>query len=298
MNDGVLVLMGPTAAGKTELAIALAREFDAEIVGADSRQIYRDMPIGTAAPTSAQLAAAPHHLVNFLDPHERYSAARYVEDAGREIRGIRARGKRVIVTGGTGFYIRALTGGVDLAAQYDERLRERLAGEARAHDAAFLHEWLSLRDPVRAAAIEPRDSYRVMRALEVALAGPLQVRRSTPLTTFATVGIPFAKIALDVPIAQVDARIETRVDAMLAAGLVEEAERIGTDAMAATAVGYPQSLAYQRGWLTRAELRALLVRATRRFARRQLTWFRSEPNTSWVRAADVAASAREKLGWL
>ena len=134
---GVLILTGPTAGGKTELAMELAQRFDAEIVGADSRQIYRGMPIGTAAPQAEQLAAVPHHCVAFLDPYERYSAARYVEDAMAAIDAIHRRGKRAIVVGGTGFYVRALTGNVTLAAQFDDSLRARLAAEARLHPPDF-----------------------------------------------------------------------------------------------------------------------------------------------------------------
>ena len=127
MSDGVLILAGSTASGKTEIALDLARRFDAEIVGADSRQIYRGMSVGTAAPLPEQLAAVAHHLVGFLDPQERYSAARYASDALASVRAIRSRGKRAIVVGGTGFYLRALTGGVTLAPQYDPALRARLA---------------------------------------------------------------------------------------------------------------------------------------------------------------------------
>ncbi len=147
LRTGVLLITGATASGKTDLAIESARKFDAEIVGADSRQIYRGMPVGTAAPTAAQLASVPHHLIGFLDPAQRYSAARFSSEAVACINAIHARGKRAIVAGGTGFYIRALTGGVDLAPQFDERLRERLAREARLHDSGFMYEWLTLRDP-------------------------------------------------------------------------------------------------------------------------------------------------------
>lgn len=296
--SGVLVLMGPTASGKSALAVELARAFDAEIVGADSRQIYRGMPIGTAAPTVEQLAAVPHHLVDFLDPHERYSAARFARDATAAVRDIHRRGKRAIVVGGTGFYVRALTGAVTLAPQYDAAVRERLATEARTHDTAFLHGWLAARDPRRAAHVEAGDAYRTLRALEIALAPAEATLRDGELATLASAEVPFAKVALDVPIEQVDARIEARVDAMLRDGLLEEAERIGARAVAATAVGYPQALAQLRGWATAAETRALLARATRRYARRQLTWFRSEPQTTWVRPDDVAAFARERLGWV
>ena len=298
VRTGVVVLAGPTASGKTGLAIELAERFDAEIIGADSRQIYRGMPIGTAAPTAEELAAVPHHLVGFLDPRERYSAARFSADATRIVQEIHARGKRAIITGGTGFYIRALTGAVDLAPQYDEAVRERLAHEARLHDSEFLYEWLALRDPRRAAMLHAGDAYRVLRALEVALAPQTAKLRNEPVVSLTSEGIPALKLFLQIDTAELDRRIERRTDAMLAAGLIEEAERVGADAVAANAVGYPQALAYTRGWCSYDELRTLLVRATRRYARRQATWFRSEPQTHWVDAAGVERLAREKLGWV
>lgn len=296
-SSGVLVLAGPSASGKTDLAIELAEKYDAEIVGADSRQIYRGMPIGTAAPSPEQLAAVPHHLIGFLDPHERYSAARFTADAMQTIRSIQARGKRAIVAGGTGFYIRALTGGVGLAPQYDEKLRERLAHEARMHDSQFLHEWLTLRDRKRAGAIHPGDTYRVLRALEVALA-PRSTIREGAIASLPAEHIPFLKIYLEIDAAELPERIERRTDAMLAAGFVEEAERIGDSAVASSAVGYPQGLAYLRGWCTNEELRSLLVRATIRYAKRQATWFRSEPQLHRAAPRDVERLAREKLEWV
>jgi tRNA dimethylallyltransferase len=296
-SSGVLVVAGPTASGKTELAIELAQKFEAEIVNADSRQIYRGMPIGTAAPSPQQLAAAPHHLFGFLEPAERYSAARYSADAVAAIAQIHARGKRAIVVGGTGFYIRALTGAVDLAPQYDEGVRERLAREARLHDAEFLHAWLSARDRARAGAIHRQDSYRVLRALEVALAPQSGVREGR-ITSLRSAGIPFLKVFLTVDEAHLNESIARRTDAMLEAGFAEEAERIGADAIAATAVGYPQAIAYARGWATSAELRELLIRATRRYAKRQITWFRSEPDIVQALPRDVERLARETLHWV
>ena len=293
--DGVLVLAGPTASGKTDLAIALAQRFDAEIIGADSRQIYRGMPIGTAAPDDAQLAAVQHHLIGFLDPRQRYSAGRYARDARAAIAAIRARGKRVIVTGGTGFYVRALTGDVRLASQYDEALRDRLAHEANLHPPEFLHEWLRLHDASRANALDPNDTYRVLRALEVSLAPEIERDESVPEPPAP--GVHYLKVFLDIPLDENDRKIAVRTDAMLSAGLVEEAERIGADAVAATAVGYPQALAYARGWSTREELREALARATRRYARRQRGWFRREPETRWLPPEDVECAARELLGW-
>jgi len=297
MPSSVLLLGGATASGKSEVAIALARRFDAEIVGADSRQIYRDMPIGTAAPNIEQRATIPHHLVAFLDPYERYSAARFARDAVRTIEEVHARGKRAIVVGGTGFYLRALAGDVALAAQHDEGLRERLVREARLHPAGVLWAWLAARDPQRAAALDPHDTYRVLRALEVALAPASTNPDGAALVSLRSANLPFAKLALDVPLDVIDARIEQRADAMLREGHLDEAERIGERAIAANAVGYPQALAYLRGWSTHDELRASLVRATRRYARRQRSWLRSEPALTWITAGVAEAAAREKLGW-
>ncbi|MEO6913933.1 MAG: tRNA (adenosine(37)-N6)-dimethylallyltransferase MiaA [Candidatus Baltobacteraceae bacterium] len=296
MTNGVLILAGPTASGKSDLAIELARRFGAEIVNADSRQIYRGIPIGTAAPTPDQLAAVPHHLVGFLDPAERYSAARFSCYAAEVIGSIHARGKRAIVVGGTGFYLRALTGDIALASQPNSALRDRLAREAKIHEPAFLHEWLSLRDPKRAADLHSSDRYRVIRALEIALSSSEDVP-SQPVNTLASLHIPFLKVFLTLSDDELEARIERRTDAMLAAGLFEEAERTGLDAVAANAVGFPQALAYLRGWCTRAELRTLLIRATRRYAKRQQTWFRSEPQTLWLNRVAVARAVQEKLGW-
>jgi tRNA dimethylallyltransferase len=297
VSNGVLILAGPTASGKTSLAIELAQEFDAEIVGADSRQIYRGMSIGTAAPTPQQLADVPHHLVGFLDPRERYSAARYANDATAALTEIRRRGKRAIVAGGTGFYIRALVGGVALAPQYDEALRDRLAREALVHPPEFLHAWLKRSDPARAQALGTNDAYRILRALEIAFAAPEARLRETPQRSLQSEGFTWSVVFLDLPWSVIDDRIAQRTAAMLAAGLVEEAERVGNAAVAATAVGYPQAWAYLRGWSTKPELRESLERATRRYARRQRAWFRGEPSTLWLAPGSVRTTLREKLGW-
>jgi tRNA dimethylallyltransferase len=298
-SDGVLIIAGATASGKTELALALAERFDAEIVGADSRQVYRGMPIGTAAPTDDERARVPHHLVAFLDPHERYSAARFVVDARAAIDAIQARGRRAIVAGGTGFYIRALAGDVALDAAYDPNVRARLAAEARIHPPDVLAAWLAALAPERAAAIVPNDPYRVTRALEVALTSrlPPDGERDATLPTLRAAGIPFVKLVLESEPGALLARIERRVDGMLAAGLLDEAERIGADATAADAVGYREALAYLMGLSTRVELRTQLIRNTRRYAKRQATWFRTEPGVVRVSAALAEATARERLGW-
>ncbi len=283
MNAPVVVLGGPTASGKTALAVALAQRLDGEIVNADSRQIYAGMPIGTAAPTAAERAAVPHHLIGFLDPRERYSAARFVRDALDAIDRIRARGKRAIVAGGTGFYVRALCGDVRLGGAADPALRERLAREVRVHPPEVLHAWLAALAPQRAAALAPADGYRIVRALEAALERDERAPGDVPAPeTLRSRGISFAKFALRIEPALLAARIDARTDAMLAAGLVAEAIRVGADAVAADAVGYRESFAYLAGWYGAFEFRDALARNTRRYAKRQATWFRSEPDVRFI----------------
>ncbi len=319
--SGVLILTGQTASGKSTLAIELAQRFGAEIVGADSRQIYRGMPIGTAAPSDGELARVRHHLIGFLDPHERYSAARFVADALAAIDEIHARGKRAIVAGGTGFYLRALTGDVALSPVHDEALRERLAREARIHPPEVLAGWLRALDPRRASEIATNDPYRLTRALEIALgerasrgadatalAATVQVgkagARRDPLsrTSLRHRNIPYRKVALDVSVALLETRVAARVDAMLAAGFVAEAERVGPDAVAADAVGYREASAYLNGWSTMQELRTHLIRNTRRYAKRQATWFRTEPDLERIAVADGLETGLPEvirtLGWM
>jgi tRNA dimethylallyltransferase len=296
MPTGVLIIMGRTAGGKTELALELARRFDAEIVGADSRQIYRGMPIGTAAPSDEQRARVRHHLIGFLDPHERYSAARFVTDALAAIDDIHARGKRAIVVGGTGFYLRALVGDVALSAVRDDALRERLAREVRVHPPGVLHAWLAVLAPQRAAALTVNDPYRITRALEIALASRDRSSAEHPIDrpspdSLRGRGLPYRKLGLAIDDDVLRERIDARVDAMLAAGLVAEAERVGADAVAADAVGYREALDYLAGFTTREELRTALRRTTRRYAKRQATWLRREPDVAWIAAGDDAALA-------
>ena len=302
MTPGVLILTGQTASGKSALAMELAERFGAEIVGADSQQIYRGMSVGTAAPSDEDRARVPHHLVEFLDPHERYSAARFVADALAAIDDAHARGKRVIVAGGTGFYVRALAGDVTLSPAYDADVRERLSREARVHGPSVLADWLHALAPARAAAIATNDPYRILRALEVALVErttkAARVENVDARETLRSRGIAYRKLCLDVSLEVLELRIAARVDAMLAGGFVTEAERIGASAVAADAVGYREALAYVAGFSTRDELRAHLIRNTRRYAKRQATWFRTEPGLVRVPAADAFTHAVAQAGAL
>lgn len=302
MSGGVLLLTGPTASGKTALAVELAQRFGAEIVSADSRQVYRGMAVGTAQPDAVQLAGAPHHLVAFLEPEERYSAARFVRDAAACLDEIGARGRRAIVVGGTGFYLRALSGEMALAdVAYDESLRVRLREESRFHPPEVLHAWLTAIDARRSAAVPAADRYRTLRALEVALSRGSAPQM--PLPTLAARNSRVLKAALAVDRDVLAARIRERTRTMIDGGLLDEAEALaGRDAPAADAVGYPQALAYLRGMCTRAELEQMLTRATLRYAKRQMTWLRGEPALHWVTGgagafAELERAARESLGW-
>lgn len=300
MTPGVLILTGQTASGKSALALELAERFGAEIVGADSRQIYRGLPIGTAAPSDDDRALVAHHLVGFLEPQERYSAARFVADALAAIDDIHARGKRALVAGGTGFYVRALAGDVSLSPTYDSALRDRLAHEARVHPPDVLADWLGAVAPARSAAIDPNDPYRVTRALEIALAERAGGRRSgeRDAQNLRTRGMVVRKLYLEIVPDELERRIAARVDAMLAAGLLDEAQRIGPDAVAADAVGYREALAFLDGWSSRDELRRQLIRNTRRYAKRQATWFRSEPGLLRIPAGGAFAAAESLAGGL
>jgi tRNA dimethylallyltransferase len=302
VTPGVLILTGQTASGKSALALALAERFGAEIVGADSRQIYRGMPVGTAAPSAVDRARVPHHLVEVLEPRERYSAARFVADALAAIDDIHARAKHAIVVGGTGFYVRALAGDVTLSPAYDADVRERLSRETRVHPPGVLADWLHALAPARAAAIATNDPYRILRALEVALVErtttAARVEDVDPRETLRSRGIAYRKLYLDVSLDVLERRIAARVNAMLANGFVQEAERIGADAVAADAVGYREALAYLAGFATHDELRTHLIRNTRRYAKRQATWFRTEPGLVRVPAADAFTHAVAQAGAL
>jgi len=189
-----------------------------------------------------------------------------------------------------------------LSPVYGTELRERLAREQRLHGAAFLAEWLHALDPERAAAIAPSDPYRLTRALEIALAARVATpaEDTSPLPTLRARGIPFRKLYLDIDAAELERRIIRRTDTMLAAGFVEEAERVGVSAVAANAVGYRDALAYRDGHTTLAELRTLLARNTRQYAKRQRTWFRSEPDLVRIGSQEPDAwseIAREIPGW-
>ncbi|MBI3997488.1 MAG: tRNA (adenosine(37)-N6)-dimethylallyltransferase MiaA [Armatimonadetes bacterium] len=288
------VLCGPTAVGKTALAVDLARRLDAEIVCADSRTIYRSMEIGTAKPTHLQRSLVPHHLLDVADPEQTFTLADYQRLARRVIEEIRARGRLPLLVGGTGLYLRAVVDDLQIPhAPPDPALRAALEAEARTLGPASLHARLAEVDPVAASRIHPHNVRRVIRALEVMrLTGrPLsaQQRRGGPPGFVAMVGLWIER-------EQLYRQIEARVDAQLAAGLVEEtrgllARGVPPDAPSMQALGYKEIAGWLRGAYDYEEAIRRLKRNTRRYAKRQLTWFRRDPRIRWVDATGLDARA-------
>lgn len=282
----LLVIAGPTASGKTALALQLAQQRPLEIVSADSRQVYRGMDIGTAKPTLAERARVPHHLLDQVDPDQPYTVADFVRQARPVIEAIRQRGHLPCVVGGTGLYIRALLGGLAETPQGDDALRQSLLQQEREEGPGTLYRRLAAWDPEQAQGIHPNNLVRIVRALEVGL---LTGRRLSELQRehrFADRPYLSLMVGLDWPVAELDARIDQRAEAMLEDGLIEETacllQRFPADSKALLTLGYRECQQFLNAEIDRAELLRLLRRNTRRYARRQLTWFRRESEMKWV----------------
>jgi tRNA dimethylallyltransferase len=278
-SQTIFAIVGPTASGKTDLALRVAERIDAEIVSCDSMQLYRDFDVGTAKPSAEERARVRHHLVDLLPPDDIYSAARYAEDADRAIADIVARDKRVLIVGGTGLYLRALRFGLFAAPPRDDELRARLLAE-ESRTSGILHLKLRSVDPRAAERIAPADLVRLVRALEVhTLTGvPLSEHhaRHKPEPRH-----PIEVLLLDPPRERLEARIASRVDVMLAGGLVDETRQIrkrwGTEIAGLQSVGYAEVCQLLDGSLAASGLPDAIYRSTRRYARRQRTWFNKEP---------------------
>jgi tRNA dimethylallyltransferase len=277
------VLLGPTASGKSALAMRLAQSFPVEIVSVDSAQVYRGMDIGTAKPSAAERRAVPHHLIDLVDPTERYSAGRFRADAIRIAQEIVARNRVPLLVGGTMLYYRALASGLDALPEADPAIRAALDGEAAQKGWPALHQELAKVDPVAAARIKTGDAQRIQRALEVWRSTG---RTLSSLQTAPAPALPFELKAFAlVPEdrAGLHRRIAARFDAMLREGLVEELRdlrsrhALSADLPSMRAVGYRQAWEFLEGRITQAGLREKGIAATRQLAKRQLTWLRSLP---------------------
>lgn len=281
----LLVIVGPTAVGKTSLSLRLARQFDGEVISADSRQIYRGMDIGTAKATPAERAQVPHHLIDVVEPDGELTLAHYQRMASAAIAGVAARGRLPMLVGGTGLYVRAVTEGWTVPeVPPDPTLRARLESEAAERGAEALHARLAQVDPLAAQRIDARNVRRVIRALEVhaALGQPISALQHKVAPDYALL-----RVGLTMPREALYARIDARVERMLADGLVDEVRALvarghGYDLPAMSALGYQQIGQYLRGEIRMEEAVALIKRHTRRFVRQQYNWFRlSDASIYW-----------------
>jgi tRNA dimethylallyltransferase len=290
----VVILLGPTGSGKTALSLALAEQFNGEIVSCDSVAVYRGMELGTAKPSREERTRVPHHLIDVAKPDEPFTAGAYSRMARELLQKIKARERLPIVTGGTGLYLRALTEGLFAAPARQEPIRDRLRSQAQKRGSAWLHKLLKRLDADRAERIHANDTPKLIRAIEVCLAArkPMsQVMARDPLT-----GFRLLRIGLNPPRAALYERLNQRCAAMFAAGLVEETRgllaRYGP-VKALDSLGYRQALRVLDGTLREEAAIAAAQQGHRNYAKRQMTWFRREPEVHWIEAfGDEAETLR------
>jgi tRNA dimethylallyltransferase len=281
----VILLLGPTGSGKTALSLALGEQFNGEIVSCDSVAVYRGMDLGTAKPTSEERARLPHHLIDVAHPDQPFTAGEYSRLAREALRDISARHRLPIVTGGTGLYLRALTDGLFAGPARQQDLRDRLERSKERHRAAWLHRVLKRLDPATAARIHANDLPKLIRAIEVCLAArkPMsQVLARDPLS-----GYRLLRIGLNPPRQQLYDRLNDRCATMFAAGLVEETRSLFTQYGAIKALdslGYRQARCVVQGLCSLNEAIENAQQGHRNYAKRQLTWFRREPDVHWITA--------------
>ena len=283
----LVVLLGPTASGKTTLAIKLAQRFAGEIVSCDSVAVYREFDIGTAKPTREQRELVHHHLLDIVAPGEVFTAGDYARRARNAIADIAARGRLPIVVGGTGLYLRALLEGLFAGPQRSEELRERLRQRGVERGPGYLHRLLRRLDPAAAAAVHPNDTPKLIRAIEVCLGSQRPMTELWREGRDPLCGFRILRIGLNPPREKLYGRINDRAQEMFARGLVEETrallERYGElNAMPLESLGYRQARQYVQGELTLEQAIAAAQQGHRNYAKRQLTWFRREPEVVWL----------------
>jgi tRNA dimethylallyltransferase len=286
----LIVITGPTAVGKTSLSVQLAKLFDTEVVSADSRQLFRELTIGTAKPSATELKEVPHHFINSHSIGEHYDAATFGRDALRLIRNLFAEHQYVVLCGGSGLYIKAVTEGFDDIPDVPDAIREELASQFDLHGITWLQEKLNALDPAVLEKIDSKNPHRLMRALEVKIGtgkSILSFRKNEKLVH----NFIIIKIGLELPRARLYERIDQRMNSMIEDGLFEEAEHLYTfkNHNALQTVGYQEIFDFMDGLYDRDEAVRLLKRNSRRYAKRQLTWFKRDPDVRWFAPDDTAA---------
>jgi tRNA dimethylallyltransferase len=285
-NKPLIVLVGPTASGKTSLALRLAEEFNGEIVSCDSVAVYREMEIGTAKPTREERSLIQHHMIDIAWPDEACTAGDYSRQAREALTGITERGHLPIVAGGTGLYLRALIDGLFPSPPQKSGRRERLRKLATTRGPAYLHRLLTRLDTAAAAAIHVNDVSKVIRAIEVSLAAEEPLTQQWQKGRDALTGFRILRLGLNPPRTRLYERINQRAAAMFDRGLIEETERLiaryGKDCRPLTSLGYSEATAVLENELTREQAVAQAQQGHRNYAKRQLTWFRREPNMHWL----------------
>jgi tRNA dimethylallyltransferase len=282
----LVVLLGPTASGKTALSLALAERFNGEVVNCDSVAVYRDFEIGTAKPTAAERARVPHHCVDIVSPEREYSAGEYQLDGRAAIANITARGKLPIVTGGTGLYLRALLEGLFDGPQRSEELRNRLRRSAVRHGAGWLARLLERLDPAAAGRIHANDTPKLIRAIEVSLETRRPITEAWREGAEPLTGYRILRLGLAPERTALYGRIDARAAAMFERGLVAETERLiakyGAERRIFGTLGYRQAKQLLAGELSEAQAIEAAQRGHRNYAKRQFTWFRREPEVRWL----------------
>jgi len=292
-----VAVVGPTATGKSALGLAIARRFDGEIVACDSTAVYRGLDIGTDKMPVADQGGVPHHLVDVADPVETYSAARYAQDAGGAIRAISARGRLPIIVGGTGFYYRALVRGLFPGPARNDPVRARLERVAERRGVERLHGWLARVDPESGTRIQPRDLKRLVRALEVYLLTGRPLTSHFEATRSPIADYTILPVGVHLPREVLRPRVAARVDQQFATGVVAEVRALLAAGLPPTAhafsgLVYRQIMEMLQGVRDEAATRALIVQENMRYARRQLTWFRKEPDVRWLGGAGESAGVQ------
>jgi tRNA dimethylallyltransferase len=281
----LVVILGPTASGKTALSLSLAEKFQGEIVNCDSVAMYREFNVGTAKPSLAERARAPHHLFDCVDPTQDVTAGEYARQARLVLQEIKSRGHLPIVVGGTGLYLRALLEGLFRGPQRSEELRERLRERAARRGLQYLHGILSRLDRTTAEKIHPNDTPKLIRAIEVCLASRQKVSELWRQGREPLRGFRILRLGLDPDRTELYARINQRAGEMFDQGLIEETkklvEKYGTNARPLSSLGYKQVAQFLRGELSREQAVQMVQQAHRNYAKRQMTWFRREPGVMW-----------------